>query len=117
MIVEDEAAILIDMACALQEAGYRVIEVTSADKARRVLEEGARVDLVCTDVRMPGSMDGLGLTRWLKASRPDLPVIIVSGEMTARGVPASADAHLTKPVDMCVLLRRVAALLEIPRSD
>lgn len=87
---------------ALDEAGFRV---TYAPDGLAALDESskARFDILLTDVRMP-RLDGVGLVRRLRGSRPEMPVVVLSGYMTNAdreellrlGIPA--DAILEKPV-------------------
>lgn len=61
LIVEDEVLIRAPLAEHLREAGFNVIEANTADEAWSCLQTGMPVDLVFSDIRMPGSMDGLEL--------------------------------------------------------
>ncbi len=63
----------------LRDAGYSVVEASNADEAMAYLNTGSQIDLVFSDVTMPGSMDGLELARRLHVERPLLPVILASG--------------------------------------
>jgi two-component system, response regulator PdtaR len=63
----------------LRSKSHAVTEAASADEAATILASLAVVDLVITDVEMPGSMDGLEPARRIRAGRPSLPVIVVSG--------------------------------------
>jgi len=111
LLVEDEVLLRADLADAIRDAGYGVIEMPHADAARDILNSAMEVHLVCTDVRMPGSLNGIELARWIKEHRPALPVIVVSGEMTARHFPIVADATFTKPLDYAQLIARIDELL------
>jgi response regulator RpfG family c-di-GMP phosphodiesterase len=61
LFVEDECLISIIASDALRDAGYKVIEAANADEALAILLSQTPVDLLISDVRMPGSLDGLGL--------------------------------------------------------
>jgi DNA-binding NtrC family response regulator len=64
----------------LTACGFRIIEAKSADDAVIELDTiGRWIDLAFTDVRLPGSIDGLALAPWIRAYRPQLPVIIAPG--------------------------------------
>src|SRR5262249_3518962 len=52
---------------------------TTPDEAIQVLKTDARVDIVFTDVQMPGSLDGFGLAQWIRRERPGMKIIITSG--------------------------------------
>ncbi|MBE2213746.1 MAG: PAS domain S-box protein [Opitutaceae bacterium] len=120
LVVEDEAAVRRPIATVLRRHGYRVLE---AAESREALEhwslQGSAIDLVISDIVMPGRMSGLELCERLTAQRPDLPVIVLSGynpETTARQ-PSSPDhfVHMAKPCDSAALTRIVGELLERSR--
>ena len=65
LVVEDEILVRLTMADCLRAAGYVVVEAANATEALAVLTSGEPVDVIFTDVRMPGAMDGLMLARWV----------------------------------------------------
>jgi CheY-like chemotaxis protein len=79
LLVEDEVLIRMAIADYLRSCGYRVIEAGSADEAVAVIDGRARIDVVFTDVKMPGSMDGFGLARCVRQRLPGIPVVLTSG--------------------------------------
>jgi two-component system, response regulator PdtaR len=78
LVVEDEVLTRLALAEDLRDAGYSVVEASNADEAMAYLNTGSQIDLVFSDIRMPGSMDGLELARRLDVERPTLPVILSS---------------------------------------
>ena len=78
LIVEDEVLTRMALAEDLRDAGYSVVEAANADAAMVYLNTGSQIDLVLSDIQMPGSMDGLELARRLRVERPSLPVILSS---------------------------------------
>jgi CheY-like chemotaxis protein len=70
LVVEDEVLIRMATAEYLRGCGYRVVEVGSGDEAVAVLETDIRVDVVFTDVTMPGALNGFGLAQWVRRERP-----------------------------------------------
>jgi DNA-binding NtrC family response regulator len=112
LLVEDEVLIRMATADALRSAGFTVIEAAHADEALSILHASVSVDLVMTDVRMPGSMDGLALSETLRASRPGLKLVIVSGELIAVPVRSVADLFFSKPVNLAVVIEKITKLLE-----
>src|ERR1700754_4703062 len=78
LLVEDEAFLRLTTADELRDSGYRVIEEANADEAIRTLKSKVRVDIVLSDIRMPGEKDGVTLAHWIKKHYPDLAVILVS---------------------------------------
>jgi CheY-like chemotaxis protein len=80
LFVEDEVLTRMDMSEFLRQSGYRVSEAASADEAIDALNSKLTVDLVITDVKMPGDMDGFGLGEWIRDNRPGVEVILTSGD-------------------------------------
>jgi CheY-like chemotaxis protein len=113
LVVEDEMLIRFMICDCLAEYGLRVIEASSADDAIELLEStDAVVDVVFSDVNMPGKADGFGLARWLQANRPDTHVMLASGvarkaSAVEHGFPA--DSFVEKPYDV----QRVAEQIQI----
>src|ERR1017187_8274182 len=82
LIVEDEVLICLALATHLADKGFTVREAHCAADAIAILEErGCPIDLVFSDVRMPGEMDGFGLSRWILENRPNVSVILASGNV------------------------------------
>jgi CheY-like chemotaxis protein len=111
LVVEDEVLIRIMVAEALRNAGLEVLEAGSADAALTILEGGATVDLVFADLRMPGTMDGLGLMKVLRKNRPDLKLVVASGYSPDWPSPDLVDAFIGKPYDVERAVDRIKALL------
>jgi len=84
LVVDDDVLIRALMAGLLRGAGLHVIEAANADEAWGYLQAGAPVDLVFSDVEMPGSMHGVELARRVRAHAPALGVILTSGSRDAR---------------------------------
>lgn len=98
LVVEDEDLVRSDMAATIEEAGFKVIEACSADDAAMLFRDRADIDLLFTDIEMPGAMDGLGLVRYARACSPEIKIIVTSG----RRKPQSSDlpngaVFLSKP--------------------
>ncbi|MEA2740667.1 MAG: hypothetical protein QOH05_3974, partial [Acetobacteraceae bacterium] len=86
LLVEDNAALRHATARQLADLGYRVREAEHAAAASAILASGDRVDLLFTDIVMPGPMDGLDLARDAMRSRPDMRVLLTSGFPGVRGI-------------------------------
>jgi CheY-like chemotaxis protein len=111
LLVEDEALIRLMLAAEFEDGGFEVHEAGSADEAVRLLEAGLQVEAAVTDVRMPGSIDGLGLVTWLAAHRPRLVVVVVSGYVTASetfGINSAVAAVLPKPYEPAEIVALIA---------
>jgi PAS domain S-box-containing protein len=79
LLVEDDAQVAELVDAMLVELGHTVVRAEDADAALSRLRDGERVDLLLTDVIMPGEKSGVDLARQAVAMRPDLPVILSSG--------------------------------------
>jgi CheY-like chemotaxis protein len=108
LVVEDEFLIRLLLSEVLRDAGYDVIEAFNGDEALSVLTSSIRLDLIVSDVRMPGSLDGIGLLRIVREALPELPVIITSGhEAPARALAEGATRFVAKPYQMDLVVRAV----------
>ena len=96
LVVEDEVLVRMAVADELREAGLIVIEAKNADKALQVIESGTAVDLIFSDVQMPGSMDGAELAWRVMKSHPEILVILTSGNVQAETV-SNLTRFLPKP--------------------
>lgn len=121
LLVEDEILIRLDTAERLRARGIAVIEAADAAEALAILESGVKVDIVFTDIRMPGTMDGLGLGGAVRTRHPDIKVIFCSGDNLAlSGLVAEGGAiHLAdffpKPYRIEEVEMRIRQLLEAPQ--
>ena len=116
LLVEDEAPVRAFGSRALQMRGYQVIEADCAEAALQRLEEcDYQVDLVVSDVVMPG-IDGPTWVREARKTRPDLPVIFVSGyaeDVFRKGrEEVGDDRFLSKPFSLDQLSTEVKAALD-----
>ena len=115
LVVDDEKSVR-DLLCrTLRDDGYRTLEAGHGGEALTLVEAGDPIDLVITDVVMPG-MDGRELGRRLAQSRPALPVLYISAydvnDIFRRGSPSSSAPFLQKPFPHDILLTHVEQLLK-----
>ncbi|SRR5581483_1986502 len=117
LVVEDEALIRAAVADYLRSLGYHVLEAGHAHEAMGILDSGAAVDLVFTDVCMPGGIDGIALGRWIRSSRPGLPVFLTSGDPDSRQTAKEFDGgrFFAKPYDLDELGRQIDSALDLAR--
>ncbi len=115
LIVDDEAALRMVVGEVLDDLGYRAIEAADGASALRIVESGTTVDLLVTDVGLPGGMNGRQLADAARRIRPALPVLFITGyaEATVLGDRDLAPGMrvLTKPFAMESLAGRVRDLL------
>lgn len=83
LVVEDEVLIRMVIADYLRECGYRVIEAGNAAEALIVLQSPEPVDVVFSDIQMPGDMDGFGLATWVRQNQPWIKMLLTSGNPRA----------------------------------
>lgn len=101
LVVEDEFLIRMLVSDHLRELGFTVVEAFNGDEAIRILKSGASIDLVFTDVRMPGTSDGIDLLAYIKSTQPEVPVIVTSGHLEpGLAYAAGAAQFLPKPCDL-----------------
>jgi CheY-like chemotaxis protein len=114
LLVEDEGLISQLVADWLSQRGIAVHEAASAEEAMHYLDSGAPVDLLFTDVNLPGAMDGAQLARQVRQRRPELPVVYTSGRARSSviGALVPRSIFVSKPYDpedVCMLLARLTA--------
>jgi len=77
LVVEDEVLVRMPIAQYLRDCGYKVIEASNADEAIQVLlHQETPVDVVFSDIDMPGAVDGFELAKWIREHRPGLDVLL-----------------------------------------
>ena len=110
LLVEDEPIVRLDLASALRGARYEVIEASNADEALDVLHS-LPVDLMISDVVMPGSMDGVGLAARARGLDSRMKIIIVSGQVSRAPAENFADGFFAKPHGCTPVLKTCRQLL------
>ena len=118
LVVEDNEDVRELAEAMLAAADYDVVSAPSGEEALALLERQS-VDLLFTDVIMPGGMNGLQLIEKVHATRPGMPVLVTTGymdELPARGAQGQALEVLAKPYDHQDLLDRVHAALRGRRA-
>jgi CheY-like chemotaxis protein len=120
LLVEDDPALLITMAEALDEIGVHHLPATSAEAALAILLTGIHdVEIVFSDIRLAGIMDGIDFAREVRLRWPTLPFVITSGNPGRRLVHQPRDVlFLPKPwgIEQFIEVTR-AALLQFPKSS
>ena len=113
LLVEDEFLIRMAVGDSFRDAGFEVVEAFNGDEAIDVLMAGKPIDVILSDVHMPGSVDGIGLLRFVRANFPHIPTIIASGRLESRvALAEGAIAFLSKPYLITTALEIVANQLE-----
>jgi CheY-like chemotaxis protein len=120
LVVDDEVLIRLSIAGYLRDCGFTVLEADGPREAIAILEAQLVIDVVFSDVQMPGEMDGFGLARWVRAHRPGVKVILASGVVKASQAATQLcehDAFLEKPYHEQQVGEHVKSLLGARKSS
>src|SRR6516162_1156804 len=99
LVVDDSADVAEVTSSLFEHLGYDTIYRESAEAALELLEDGTKIDLVFSDIVMPGTIDGIGLAREIRSRYPELPVVLTTGYSdAAKAVPPNLRI-LRKPFD------------------
>jgi PAS domain S-box-containing protein len=117
LLVEDDPTVLALTLDVLEGMGYSVLTATNAAEALQVLNSGVEVDLLFTDVVMPGGVSGVSLARTARELRPSLRVLLTSGFVGESQVLEGAEFPLLdKPYATPVLSAMLRKLLDAPEG-
>ena len=98
LVVEDDALVQLELACWFAELGLTVLTADNADEAQSLLDTHAEIQLLLTDIQMPGSMDGIGLAHHAARRWPPVRVTVVSGaQQTEMSVLPPDSTFVPKP--------------------
>ncbi|MFN7025370.1 MAG: response regulator [Pseudorhizobium sp.] len=100
LVVEDEALVLIGICDELTEVGFQVLEANNAQSAIEMILLHPEIEVLFTDIDMPGDMDGLRLAKHVRGRWPPIKIIITSGkhQLTGKELPV-AGQFIAKPYD------------------
>jgi CheY-like chemotaxis protein len=117
LMVDDDPIVLETLAQQMEMEGYTVLSAASGAEALERLDAGETVDLIVTDLSMPGT-DGLACLREVRRRRPGLPAIVLTGFATSAAERALGDVKherftmLRKPIEGRALAKHVSVMLE-----
>jgi CheY-like chemotaxis protein len=106
-VVEDNADVRDVTTARLEKLGYNVLSSDSGPSAIAIIESGAPVDLVFSDIMMAGGMSGYDLARWLSSHRPEMKLLLTSGFADRVAAHGESDADSLK------ILRKPYATAEL----
>jgi PAS domain S-box-containing protein len=110
LVVEDEPLVRQSVSSSLRRLGHRVLEASNGHEALRIWrEQGDAIDLVVTDMVMPGGISGVQLVERMRATRPSVPAVVMSGyslELSSDVLPAGF-FFLAKPFSLAALSRAI----------
>jgi DNA-binding NtrC family response regulator len=119
LIVEDDVLVRMPIAQYLRDCGYKVIEAADADEAMTVLSHKETViDVVFTDIEMPGAVDGFRLATWAREHRPGLDVILAGTlpHTVQQAKELCEEGPIPKPYDAQVVHNHIRRLLAARRT-
>jgi CheY-like chemotaxis protein len=115
LVVDDEPLVRMDLVDMLEAARYRTREASCASEAVEILEQDPEIRVVFTDIQMPGSMDGLALSHYVRERWPPTIIVICSGNRTPTQDELPSDANfIAKPFgrrEMSRILEKVQTRL------
>ena len=120
LVVDDESTVRMLVQEVLTEARYRVVEAIDGPSALEIVQSGARIDLMITDVGLPGGINGQQLAEAVRTHRRDLKVLLITGYAQNAGIGTGAGEGrlppgmelMTKPFAMQALANKVRQMLE-----
>lgn len=116
LVVDDEPSIRMLVTDVLEELGYRAIEAADGASGLQILQSDARIDLLVSDVGLPGGMNGRQMADAARVGRPDLKVLFITGyaqNAAVGGEDLDTGMHvMTKPFAMEALATRIRTLIE-----
>jgi CheY-like chemotaxis protein len=119
LVVEDEILVRAPIANYLRQCGYRIVEACNGDEAVTVLLHGKLdIDLVFTDIEMPGSVDGFGLAKWIREHRPGMDILL-AGTLPRTiefAKQICAKGPVPKPYEAIVVHSEIRRLLSAHKS-
>ena len=121
LVVDDEPSVRMLVVDVLTDMGYATVEAADGAAGLKVLQSGARLALLVTDVGLPGGMNGRQMADAARGYRPDLKVLFITGyaECAARGdgLLGPGMQVLTKPFRMDALGTRIRDLVAQPQGE
>lgn len=119
LVVEDEPEVLANLEAVLTKAGYQIQTACNGDTAAKIFATDTGFDLLLTDIVMPGELQGTTLSRVLRETRPDLPIVFMTGYASEATVHGNGlhpeDIRLMKPVRRSDLLAAIQKSITKPR--
>jgi two-component system, response regulator PdtaR len=111
LVVEDEVMMRMKLAEELQDAGFLVVEASDGTEAVEILAVRRDVKIVISDVRMPGPIDGVELSRRVRSDYPGIKVVLSSGEPNAAD-SAAHDGFFLKPYRVALIVKHIRSFTD-----
>ena len=112
LVVEDEMLLRMRAVDMVEDAGFTSVEAVDADEAVAILESRSDIALLLTDIQMPGSMDGLGLTHSVHERWPPIKIILVSGQLKLGNIEIPTDSRFFgKPLEAQEMIAEMQSMI------
>ena len=112
LVVEDEMVLRMRAVDIVEDAGFTAVEAVNADEALSILETRSDINLLFSDIQMPGSMDGLKLAHAVHERWPSIKIILVSGQVEVSDSDKPADSlFVGKPLDVKKMIVELQAMV------
>ncbi|MEO7939710.1 MAG: PAS domain-containing protein [Burkholderiaceae bacterium] len=116
LVIDDDATIRLLVSEVLEDAGYAVLVAHDGSAGLRVVQSGTRIDLLVTDIGLPGGLSGWQIADEARRARPEMRVLFITGyaenASSADGMLAPGMALIAKPFAMQELKRKVREMLD-----
>lgn len=119
LVVEDEALVRLWIAGHLRDAGYRVLEAGNADEAAMMFVAGEPIQVVFSDIGLPGKMGGISLAVWIRNQFPHVHVILTSAQSEVRSRLKDAPQpvlFIPKPYEVQEVAQQISSVLSGPSA-
>jgi two-component system, response regulator PdtaR len=111
LIVEDETLVRLAAVGMLEDAGFRMVEAANSDQALELLAADSNVQLLFTDVSMPGAIDGLALARMVRIRWPRIAIMVTSAMRMSHPEELPAGSRFErKPYSLDTVVRHAREL-------
>ena len=121
LIVDDEASVRLFVCEILTDLGYKVLEARDGTEAQRIVQSDKRIDLLISDVGLPGGMNGKQVADVARSVRPNLQVLFITGyaenAVLSHGHLEAGMHVMTKPFEVNAFASRVKSLLNPPETE
>src|SRR6202011_5569733 len=112
LVVEDEMMLRMRAVDIVEDAGFTPIEAVNADDALAILESRSDIDLLFTDIQMPGTIDGLKLAHAVHARWPSIKIMLVSGQVTPTDTERPVNSRFYgKPLEVKKMIAELQEML------
>src|SRR5450755_1454780 len=115
LVVEDEILLRMRAVDIVEDAGFTAIEAVNADEALTILESRSDIELLFTDIQMPGSMDGLKLAHAVHERWPPIKIILASGRLLLANTDAPPESRFFgKPIEAKEMIAEMQKMIGHP---